>query len=113
MAFCLLKSLTRKSSLPAALRLRSPELIGTKSTFCIQTLPYSTKRVKKEETVTADEITAYGVPLSRPISEILKELNKKVPDSLIRTRTESDGFTLKHLPWLISLSTSEPRVSGY
>ncbi|KAJ0754567.1 putative DNA repair RAD52-like protein [Helianthus annuus] len=110
MAFCLLKSLTRKSSLPAALRLRSPEIIGT---FCIQTLPYSTKRVKKEETVTADEITAYGVPLSRPISEILKELNKKVPDSLIRTRTESDGFTLKHLPWLISLSTSEPRVSGY
>ncbi|KAJ0817164.1 putative DNA repair RAD52-like protein [Helianthus annuus] len=98
MAFCLLKSLTRKSSLPAALRLRSPELLGT---FCIQTLPYSTKRVKKEETVTADEITAYGVPLSRPISEILKELNKKVPDSLIRTRTESDGFTLKHLPWHI------------
>ncbi|GMP63005.1 hypothetical protein CsSME_00024875 [Camellia sinensis var. sinensis] len=37
--------------------------------------------------------------ISRPLSEILKELNKKVPDSLIRVRTESDGFPVKYIPW--------------
>ncbi|GMP63004.1 hypothetical protein CsSME_00024875 [Camellia sinensis var. sinensis] len=39
--------------------------------------------------------------ISRPLSEILKELNKKVPDSLIRVRTESDGFPVKYIPWHI------------
>ncbi|CAL5401690.1 unnamed protein product [Camellia sinensis] len=39
--------------------------------------------------------------ISRPLSEILKELNKKVPDSLIRVRTESDGFPAKYIPWHI------------
>ncbi|CAN8235562.1 unnamed protein product [Cochlearia groenlandica] len=38
--------------------------------------------------------------ISRPISEILKELNKKVPDSVIRTRVE-DGFSIKYIPWHI------------
>ncbi|XP_057973481.1 DNA repair RAD52-like protein 1, mitochondrial [Malania oleifera] len=38
--------------------------------------------------------------ISRPLSEILKELNKKVPDSLIRLRTE-DGFSVKYIPWHI------------
>ncbi|KAL8230982.1 hypothetical protein R6Q57_000760 [Mikania cordata] len=61
--------------------------------------------VKKQET---DEITSppphYGLPtseISRPISEILKELNKKVPDSLIRSRKEPNGFAFRHLPWHI------------
>ncbi|XP_076910284.1 DNA repair RAD52-like protein 1, mitochondrial [Bidens hawaiensis] len=105
MALCLPKSL------PAALlRLRSPEAKPTYY-YHLQTLLYSstTKKPKKQETITADEIPTpassyYDVPpsgISRPISEILKELNKKVPDSLIRTRTEPDGFALRHLPWHI------------
>ncbi|CAM8982072.1 unnamed protein product [Rhodiola kirilowii] len=36
--------------------------------------------------------------VSRPLSEILRELNKRVPDSLIRTRVE-DGFSIKYIPW--------------
>ncbi|KAK1433403.1 hypothetical protein QVD17_10313 [Tagetes erecta] len=108
MAFSLMKSLNQQStkSLSTALRLQSP----TKSFICVQSLLYSTKRVKKEETLAADEITPpppssyYDVPtseISRPISEILKELNKKVPDSLIRVRTEANGFSFKHVPWHI------------
>ncbi|XP_076956516.1 DNA repair RAD52-like protein 1, mitochondrial [Bidens hawaiensis] len=102
MALCLPKSLPA-----ASFRLRSH--------YYLHSLLYSTtKRPKKQETISADEINEiptpsppasyYDVPpsgISRPISEILKELNKKVPDSLIRTRTEADGFTLRHLPWHI------------
>lgn len=40
--------------------------------------------------------------ISRPLSEILKQLNKKVPDSLIRVRTEADGFTVKYIPWSLT-----------
>lgn len=43
--------------------------------------------------------------ISRPLSEILKQLNKKVPDSLIRVRTEADGFTVKYIPWLLTHSS--------
>ncbi|XP_010534138.1 PREDICTED: uncharacterized protein LOC104809758 [Tarenaya hassleriana] len=45
----------------------------------------------------------HNVPTSgfnRPLSEILKELNKKVPDSLLRTRLEND-FPIKYIPWHI------------
>lgn len=44
--------------------------------------------------------------ISRPLSEILKELNKKVPDSLIRLRTEADGFSVKYIPWSVGLPFS-------
>ncbi|KAI3767535.1 hypothetical protein L2E82_17727 [Cichorium intybus] len=110
MAFRLMKSLSREStkSLSAALRLRSSEVIGAKSASFAQGLLYSTKRVKKEETIAVNEIPApppyYDVPtsgISRPLSEILKELNKKVPDSLIRARTEANGFSVKYIPWHI------------
>ncbi|XVF63463.1 hypothetical protein PTKIN_Ptkin09bG0088800 [Pterospermum kingtungense] len=36
--------------------------------------------------------------ISRPLSDILKELNKKVPDSLVRHRIE-DGYNIKYIPW--------------
>ncbi|XP_028800405.1 DNA repair RAD52-like protein 1, mitochondrial [Neltuma alba] len=45
----------------------------------------------------ADVVPSSGI--SRPLSEILKELNKKVPDSLIKTRVEKDGFPVKYIPW--------------
>ncbi|XWS22005.1 hypothetical protein CRYUN_Cryun30bG0106600 [Craigia yunnanensis] len=43
----------------------------------------------------------YSIPtagISRPLSDILKELNKKVPDSLVKLRIE-DGFNIKYIPW--------------
>ncbi|KAL3329798.1 hypothetical protein AABB24_033919 [Solanum stoloniferum] len=39
--------------------------------------------------------------ISRPLSDILKELNKKVPDSLIKFRHEPNGFSIKYIPWHI------------
>ncbi|XP_031251448.1 DNA repair RAD52-like protein 1, mitochondrial isoform X2 [Pistacia vera] len=45
-----------------------------------------------------DEIPTSG--LSRPLSEVLKELNKKVPESLVKLRVE-DGFSMKYIPWHI------------
>ncbi|CAK7350021.1 unnamed protein product [Dovyalis caffra] len=38
--------------------------------------------------------------ISRPLSEVLKELNKKVPETLVSQRTE-DGFSIKYVPWHI------------
>ncbi|XP_044474543.1 DNA repair RAD52-like protein 1, mitochondrial isoform X2 [Mangifera indica] len=38
--------------------------------------------------------------LNRPLSEVLKELNKKVPESLVKLRVE-DGFSVKYIPWHI------------
>ncbi|OMO77610.1 hypothetical protein COLO4_25054 [Corchorus olitorius] len=46
----------------------------------------------------AEAIPTAGI--SRPLSEILKELNKKVPDSLVKLRNE-DGFNVKYIPWHI------------
>lgn len=102
-----MKSLSTKSQ-SAALRLRSPEFIGVKSSLFGSSQLYSTKRLKKEE-INAYEIPVPAPPsdddvlISRPISEILKELNKKVPDSLIRARTEPNGFSIKYIPWFVYL----------
>ncbi|KAJ9676400.1 hypothetical protein PVL29_025091 [Vitis rotundifolia] len=38
--------------------------------------------------------------ISRPLSEILKELSKRVPDTLVKVRME-DGFSIKYIPWHI------------
>ncbi|XAR57469.1 hypothetical protein NMG60_11025625 [Bertholletia excelsa] len=60
-----------------------------------------------------EEIPTAGI--SRPLSEILKELNKKVPDSLISVRTEADGFAIKYIPWHIVnriLNLHAPEWSG-
>ncbi|XP_065869486.1 DNA repair RAD52-like protein 1, mitochondrial [Euphorbia lathyris] len=49
-----------------------------------------------ETEIESDEVPTSGI--SRPLSEILKVLNKKVPDSLIRQRLE-DGSSIKYIPW--------------
>ncbi|XP_072965127.1 DNA repair RAD52-like protein 1, mitochondrial [Typha angustifolia] len=52
--------------------------------------------------------------ISRPLSDILKELGKKVPDSLVKTRVEG-GFTMKYIPWHIVnriLNLHAPEWSG-
>ncbi|CAK9136424.1 unnamed protein product [Ilex paraguariensis] len=64
---------------------------------------------KEESVVASDEIPQEdddATPtsgLSRPLSEILKELNKRVPDSLVRVRTEADGFPVKYIPWYVNI----------
>ncbi|KAJ4825882.1 hypothetical protein Tsubulata_050030 [Turnera subulata] len=45
-----------------------------------------------------DPVPTSGI--SRPLAEILKELNKRVPDSVVRQRVE-DGFSIKYIPWHI------------
>lgn len=63
---------------------------------------FADKREKKEERVNdiPDEYDAVPTSgISRPLSEILKEINKRVPDSLVRVRTEADGFPVKYIPW--------------
>lgn len=38
--------------------------------------------------------------ISRPLADILLELNRRVPDRLVKIRVE-DGFTTKYVPWHI------------
>lgn len=45
-----------------------------------------------------DSVPTSGI--SRPLSEILKELNKKVPDTLVSQRVDN-GFSIKYVPWHI------------
>ncbi|AAF26028.1 hypothetical protein; 63020-64147 [Arabidopsis thaliana] len=56
------------------------------------------KGVRRFSTETENDVPTSGI--SRPLAEILKELNKKVPDSVIRTRVE-DGCSIKYIPWHI------------
>lgn len=80
--------------------------------------PFSAKPTASSSTTDKSYFEEEQVPtsgISRPLSEILKELNKKVPDSLIRARTESDGFSIKYIPWHIVnriLNLHAPEWSG-
>ncbi|KAL1820570.1 hypothetical protein DCAR_0416894 [Daucus carota subsp. sativus] len=79
---------------------------------------FAGKRVKEEKPEV--ELPDYNdvVPtsgISRPLSEILKEINKRVPDSLVKLRTESNGFSVKYIPWHIVnriLNLHAPEWSG-
>ncbi|XP_027356209.1 DNA repair RAD52-like protein 1, mitochondrial [Abrus precatorius] len=60
-----------------------------------------------------EEVPSSGI--CRPLSEILKELNKKVPDSLVKTRHEKDGFPVRYIPWHVVnriLNLHAPEWSG-
>lgn len=48
---------------------------------------------------------SYAVPLessnsfiTRPLAEILRDMNKRVPDKVLKTRTD-EGVTMKYIPW--------------
>ncbi|XP_047172599.1 DNA repair RAD52-like protein 1, mitochondrial [Vigna umbellata] len=56
-------------------------------------------RAASESGKMEEEEEAPSSGISRPLSEILKELNKKVPDSLVKTRYEKDGFPIRYIPW--------------
>jgi hypothetical protein len=50
-------------------------------------------------TIFADsEVVALTESIGKPLAEVLKELGKRVPDSLVKTRVEDDGFTIKLEP---------------
>ncbi|XP_071724616.1 DNA repair RAD52-like protein 1, mitochondrial [Rutidosis leptorrhynchoides] len=72
------------------------------SSFLVQRMLHlnfsTTSSFKQKEREDEDDIPTSGI--SRPISQILQELNKKVPDKLVATRVE-DGFTMKYIPWHI------------
>ncbi|GMY07984.1 DNA repair RAD52-like protein 1, mitochondrial [Fagus crenata] len=66
--------------------------------------PYSSSRSTSSPNLnevgaaeTEDDLVASS-GISRPLSEILKELNKRVPDSLVKVRSEHD-FSIKYIPW--------------
>ncbi|KAG0500951.1 hypothetical protein HPP92_001023 [Vanilla planifolia] len=61
-----------------------------------------------------DDVDIPSEGISRPLSAILRELGKKVPDSFIKTRVE-DGQTIKYVPWHIVnriLNLHSPEWSG-
>ncbi|GMI78586.1 hypothetical protein HRI_001527900 [Hibiscus trionum] len=62
----------------------------------VRLVSYSTK--SDSDSDSDDAIPTPGI--SRPLSDILKELNKKVPDSLVKLRIEDD-FKMKYIPWHI------------
>ncbi|GMH17351.1 hypothetical protein Nepgr_019192 [Nepenthes gracilis] len=58
---------------------------------------------KREAAISGENLEGEEVPtegISRPLSEVLKQLNKRVPDSLVKVRQE-DGFPVKYVPWHI------------
>ncbi|XP_057793851.1 uncharacterized protein LOC131010371 isoform X1 [Salvia miltiorrhiza] len=87
---------------------RSISKIGQAYCFEFQRRRFSSKpsypsSAKAHPQVASDDDDA-AVPtagISRPLSEILKDLNKKVPDSLIKSRTEASDFSLRYVPWHI------------
>ncbi|RZR93412.1 hypothetical protein BHM03_00021919 [Ensete ventricosum] len=76
---------------------RSYAAVAAKSSPPFQSAP-AAAMVKEREEVPAPVI-------GRPLSDILRELNKKVPESLIRTRTD-DGFTIRYIPWFALFPSS-------
>ncbi|KAF3331917.1 hypothetical protein FCM35_KLT03323 [Carex littledalei] len=59
-------------------------------------LSYSAKpRVKAEP----EEAAVPTEGINRPLSEVLKKLNMKIPDSLICTYVEKNGLSLSYVPW--------------
>ncbi|WOL15626.1 hypothetical protein Cni_G24407 [Canna indica] len=53
----------------------------------------------EEAAAEVEEVPTSGI--CRPLSDILKELGKKVPESLIKTRVE-EGVAIRYIPWFAS-----------
>lgn len=68
--------------------------------FSTKQFPWSSTNSNKlhlEETNSGTQDDAAGI--GRSLSDVLKDLNKKVPESLIKLRTQPDGFSAKYIPW--------------
>ncbi|KAK4570626.1 hypothetical protein RGQ29_029478 [Quercus rubra] len=62
-----------------------------------------------------EEVEAASSGISRPLSEILKELNKRVPDSLVKVLRSENDFSIKYVPWHVMnriLNLHAPEWSG-
>ncbi|XP_009104920.1 DNA repair RAD52-like protein 1, mitochondrial [Brassica rapa] len=70
---------------------------GAATTLLPRTCSWETaKRCRGLCSEAENDVPTSGI--GRPLAKILKELNKKVPDSAIKTRVE-DGFSMKYIPW--------------
>jgi hypothetical protein len=92
------------TSLSSSSTLKLNNLRTTLSYFLKQNRCYAKLNHPKASSLSSADFekVAEDVPTSgicRPLSEILKELNKKVPDSLVKTRVEKDGFHIRYIPW--------------
>ncbi|KAL2893948.1 DNA repair RAD52-like protein 1 mitochondrial [Bienertia sinuspersici] len=85
----------------------SPSLLKSCSCFQLQKLGYANaatyhgddeKSRNRSNEAEFNDIPTEGI--SRPMTEIFKQLNKKVPDSLISVRPEN-GVPVKYIPWHI------------
>ncbi|KAF8025132.1 hypothetical protein BT93_F2089 [Corymbia citriodora subsp. variegata] len=83
-----------KPILPLQLRALSRPFAAKSSPSSARDREAETERVEEYD----NAVPTSGI--SRPLSEILKELNKRVPDSLVRVRLE-DGSSIKYIPWHI------------
>lgn len=64
---------------------------------------WATRRLQHSDAPGETDSEAPEIPpstISRPVADILRELNRRVPDRLIKVRVE-DGFTNKYVPWHI------------
>ncbi|CAL4953435.1 unnamed protein product [Urochloa decumbens] len=66
---------------------------------------------EEENDFAGGEVTAPTEGISKPLAEVLKELGKRVPDSLVKTRIEENGFAIKHIVNKI-LNIHAPEWSG-
>ncbi|XP_042477409.1 DNA repair RAD52-like protein 1, mitochondrial [Macadamia integrifolia] len=103
MASSLMRSLLRASSRRSLTSSSAPKLSQWGSSHFYSKVSSSAKEKEKEERVVVPEVEpeVSDVPtsgISRPLWEILRELNKRVPDTLVRVRME-DGFAAKYVPW--------------
>lgn len=91
---CLLRSLRVAAVFESSWWRRSYSKLASSS--------YAQGRREKPVEVEDDEEQDFAVSsgISRPLSEILKQINKKVPDTLVKSRHEN-GFTSKYIPWHI------------
>nr|CAB97356.1 SnRK1-interacting protein 1 [Hordeum vulgare subsp. vulgare] len=104
-------------------------VIGRRAASPLLARPFAAKarasqRPKEPEPLSEedDDFTSGGeaapIPtegISKPLAGILKELGKKVPESLLKTRLEDNGFTLKYIPWHLAnkvLNAHAPEWSG-
>jgi hypothetical protein len=110
-----LMSTTNCASSSSAMAMASPFLgtrfVLTHRTLAVRTGVAATKASKRLLRVSATDSSkavpyaSYAVPLeatnsfiTRPLAEILRDMNKRVPDKVLKTRTD-EGVTLKYIPW--------------
>ncbi|XP_021775305.1 DNA repair RAD52-like protein 1, mitochondrial [Chenopodium quinoa] len=91
-----LNQISSTSSTPSFLKPCGCGCAQLQNKLCYSNAANDDRRKSKEEEY--GEIPTEGI--SRPMSEILKQLNKKVPDSLISVRPEN-GASIKYIPWHI------------